>query len=466
MKRSIIWAVLGSLVAVTGAWSTASAATFSSPNLSIKGSLGDSIAGAQSSSNYQLISTGGESIAGTTGSKSYKLGQGYIPSLENSMQVVVQPSGLVGYWPLDNSAPGATAFDESINSNNGTYSAGSGSAPVRVGDGWSGSGGESVTIPDSPVYPSGQKMTILAWVNPMVAAGNATVISKWNHLGASSNGSWALRLTPDGKQLRFLVSSGAGDEGANYATTAAGGVGWDLIAMFNLPIRVAVTYDGTLPNAEKIKFYYTGSGLSGVTTTGTIPSSLNDSPDDIVIGNFPGLDQYWQGNLDDIKIYNRVLTAEEIKADFDSTNSGIPAALSLANVTPGVSQSTEFNAIVQTSAPGYTLSISQNNDLKSGANTIPGISGSIGSPASWNEGATKGLGFTLFSSSATAISGAWNSGNSYAALPSTSTSFYTRTGFTSGGKDILGMRLRLDTALNQPVGSYTNQAMITGTMIP
>src|SRR6478672_4606995 len=80
------------------------------------------------------------------------------------------------------------------------------------------------------------------------------------------------------------------------------------------------------------------------------------------------------------------------------------------------------------------------------------LSGSIASPVSWSEGSTKGLGFTLYGTNATALPGTWASGSAYAALPSTSTSFYTRSNYTGGSKDILNMRLRLDTATAQNSG--------------
>ncbi|MDQ5932013.1 MAG: hypothetical protein QG649_98 [Patescibacteria group bacterium] len=91
MKRGILWVVLFSLIGLGGAWNT-HAATFSSPNYTINGNLGDSAAGAQTSTNYSLTSSAGESINGAAASASYKLGQGYIPTLDRSMQLSLNPS--------------------------------------------------------------------------------------------------------------------------------------------------------------------------------------------------------------------------------------------------------------------------------------------------------------------------------------------------------------------------------------
>ena len=97
--------------------------------------------------------------------------------------------------------------------------------------------------------------------------------------------------------------------------------------------------------------------------------------------------------------------------------------------------------------------------------TISGVSGTIASPVTWVEGTTKGLGFTLYGTNATSIPGKWSSGAAYAAFPGTSTSYYTRTGRQSA-KDVLNMRLRLDTTMLNPAGTYTNVITTVGTVTP
>jgi hypothetical protein len=214
-----------------------------------------------------------------------------------------------------------------------------------------------------------------------------------------------------------------------------------------------------------VKLFLNGVQLT-TTVGGTIPTTLYGSTTPLVIGDFPGLSRNWSGALDEMKLFSRPLAPDEIKADYTAGNAGIPAGLALGNITPGSSGISAFDAITQTSAPGYTLAINQNNNLTSGGNTIPAVSGSIASPVSWSEGATKGLGFTLYGTNATAIPGTWASGSGYAALPGSATSFYSRSGYTGGAKDVLNMRLRLDVAASQASGDYANTMVITGTMVP
>ena len=143
-----------------------------------------------------------------------------------------------------------------------------------------------------------------------------------------------------------------------------------------------------------------------------------------------------------------------------------PSTINLGTIIPGVSNSATVTANVITDAPDYTLAVSQNNNLQSGAYSIAAVGGSIASPTTWVEGTTKGLGFTLVSTNATAIPGTWNSGSAYAAFPNTSTTFYTRDGFSGGATDTLTMRVKVDVPSSQGAATYTNTVTWVGTTTP
>jgi hypothetical protein len=231
--------------------------------------------------------------------------------------------------------------------------------------------------------------------------------------------------------------------------------------------HVTAVYDGTqAANVDKVKIYLNGVELLK-TVTGTIAATLTSNTANFVIGDLPDLNRQWSGAIDEVKLYNRSLSQSEVAADYTAGNAGIASGLSLGAITPGTSNTALADIVVQTDGGGYTLAVNQNNDLTSGAYTIPAISGSIASPISWSEGATKGLGFTLTATNATALPGTWSSGNSYAPLPGTATSFYTRTG-TQSFADYITMRLRADVASTQVATStpYSNIMTITGTITP
>ncbi|MBI3889263.1 hypothetical protein HY312_01640 [Candidatus Saccharibacteria bacterium] len=143
------------------------------------------------------------------------------------------------------------------------------------------------------------------------------------------------------------------------------------------------------------------------------------------------------------------------------------ASIALGTLTPGISKTGTVSAQVLTDAPSYSLSLAQNNNLTSGANTIPAIStGTIASPVAWVEGTTKGLGFTL--TAAPSLPGKWGTAGNYgyAAIPSSTTTLYTRSGYTGGAQDTITVQPRVDISPSQLVGSYTNTITITATTIP
>lgn len=174
MKRGIVWAILLSLVGVGGAWS-AQAATFNSTSYSINGNLGDSAAGGQGSTNYQLTSAAGESIAGQSTSSSYKLGQGYIATLERSLELTVNP-GTAALGALTPGTPVSTDLTATIL----TDAPGYGIAVQQDGD--LQSGGNTIA------GVSGSIASPLAWVNgttkglgfSLVSASATAIDSKWS----------------------------------------------------------------------------------------------------------------------------------------------------------------------------------------------------------------------------------------------------------------------------------------------
>lgn len=223
--------------------------------------------------------------------------------------------------------------------------------------------------------------------------------------------------------------------------------------------HLAATYDGS-----DLALYVDGVLADSTAASGAI--STNNFL--WTIGrNADASSGHFAGRVDEVKIYSTALSANEVEAEYDAGVAGNTAGLSFAtDIIPGTSQATDYDAIVLTDAvSGYSLAVSQDQNLTSGPYSIPAVSGTIASPAAWSEGTTKGLGFTLYGTNATAIDGKWSSGSAYAAFPGSATSYYTRTGAQTN-KDVLNMRLRLDVASTQEAGSYTNTITTTGTIAP
>lgn len=374
----------------------------------------------------------------------------------------MQPNGLVAYYPLDEGT-GNAVYDASSNANNGSLTSPTGTwGAGKVGTAYAvGSTSGDIRVPDNASLPTGQKMTVSLWAYGWNAA-NRALISQWNYAGGTpTSGAWALQTgSTNGQQLEFYVANTLTDAGDNYVRTPAGSwtSGWH---------HVTVTFDGAqAAPANRVAIYIDGVKQT-LTVQGTIAATILDANAYLCIGDFTGLSRYFASDLDEVKLYNRTLSQEEVMAEYAAGVAGSTAGLGFtAGITPGVSQTSAFDAIVSTdSLTGYTLAVSQNQNLTKGVDTIGSVSGSIASPVSWTEGTTKGLGFTLYGTNATGLPGKWNSGNSYAAFPGTSTSYYTRTNKQSG-KDIVNMRLRLDVPASQAMGVYTNVITTVGTITP
>ena len=78
--------------------------------------------------------------------------------------------------------------------------------------------------------------------------------------------------------------------------------------------HVAFVYDGDgATNPDRLKIYVDGEEKT-LSFMGTIPSLLQNSSASVKIGKFGGtLDRYFNGTIDDVRIYNRALSEAEIQ---------------------------------------------------------------------------------------------------------------------------------------------------------
>ncbi|MEO5948921.1 MAG: LamG domain-containing protein [Candidatus Saccharimonas sp.] len=441
MKRGILGLALLSLM-LTGLFvDIAVADRYTSTSYVIDASVMNTAGGDQSSTTYRLTSSIGETAVGNGASGSYKMGYGYINQLDKSIALTVQPSGLVASYELDETT-GTIFSDNSIYGAYGTGQNAPSSVSGKLDNARSFNGtSQSITVGNN-TQTQLTTATVEVWVKSTITTGSQAAVAKasnfWLGLGGgkASTYDWPTATT-------------------TTDTTVIADGNWHHIA---ITVSSGVASGSTLyvDGVAKKTFTWAPVLVNGWLAIGTVTS------------NGSSYIQYFNGSIDHAKIFNRMLSADEIAAEYSSQDAGYGSGLTLGTITPGASNTALSDIVVETDNGGYTLAVNQNTDLTSGAFTIPSISGSIASPVSWTEGTTKGLGFTLTATNATAIPGTWSSGNSYAPLPSTATSFYTRTGLQSSTADYLTMRLRADVDTTQPTtsGAYSNIMTITGTTTP
>lgn len=425
------------VVGIVGLYGSASAMQFSSTDYVIDTATLNNVGGYSSSTDYQLTSSGGEAAIGNGASGSYMMPAGYVAQLPSMISVKTEPSGLVGYWPMDESG-GTETYDASANTDNGALVGAPTWSSGKIGSALTFNGASQYVDLGDPSALQGSTMTVEAWIKTSTTSGAMEIVNKDAAFDMEVNYSSLAIYDPS---TGNVCSSGVNVADGNWH-------------------QVAVSYNSGVTNGSVI--YIDGiqkktCTWSPINQTGSLTIGAAYSG-----GSFSG---GFIGSIDQLKIFNRLLSPAEVAAEYAAQNSGVETGLTLQTILPGASNTSPFTVITQSTAGGYNLAINENHDLQSGSNTVSPISGSIATPVAWNEGVTKGFGFTLTGTNATAITANWNNGSSYAALPTSATTFYTRTG-TQSSKDFLNMQLRADVSTTQPGGAYTNTMTITGTTNP
>ena len=237
-----------------------------------------------------------------------------------------QPTGgLVAAYGYDELS-GSTTADLSGNNNNGTF----GSGITRTTQGKFGGalvfdGANFVTIPDAASLNLTTGMTLEAWVYPTVAlSGWKGVIIK----EGTSQFSYFLYANTDGNNQAVMVNIG-GEQ------IALGGSA----APVNTWTHLAGTYDGLT-----LRLYINGVEVAAQPRSGQI--GIFSGP--IRIGGNSALGEYFQGRIDEVRIYNRALTQTEVQADMNAPLSGTPPPDTTA---PAVAIASHTNNQTVTSSP-------------------------------------------------------------------------------------------------------------------
>ncbi len=431
-----------------------------STNFVLNGNMNSSFGGQGNSTNYGMFSTGGEPAIGQGASGSYILGGGFTAQTQRSISLTVQPGGLLGFWKFDE-ATGTQFVDSSstradgtmAGTNDGNFSSVSG----KLGNALSSTAANDdsrILIPAGSIQPSSVTMEI--WFNP------SSLPNEWNSLcsyyGTPSEDWGPFEFYTDGgtggAAILWTIQNGAARSISTTPTTLSTGTWSHIVGTYDAASGVSKVYINGIERA------------SDTFPAGALNYSVANSDNKISCFNsvrWPG--EGVVGALDHLKIFNRAMSAVEVKAEYDAQNATIPTGITLGSVTPGSSNTALQDVIVRTDSGEYGIVLSQDHNLQKGAQTIPAISASIASPAAWSEGSTKGLGFTLMS--APGLDSKWGTGANYAAIPGSPTSFYTRNAHAGSDTiDVINGRLRLDTTTSQESGAYSNTVTYTGTTIP
>ena len=241
------------------------------------------------------------------------------------------PPGLVGAWSFDETS-GAQVADASGRSNHGTVSGATRVPDGRFGRALSFDGVDDwVTVADAASLDLTTGMTLEAWVNPAATGGTWRTAMLKEHGGTLAYGLYA-RGGGNGPAAHVNAGSDVGAAGPSVLPAGT----WT---------HVAATYDGAM-----VRLYVGGAQVATRAVTGALATSSGALR---FGGNGVWAGEFFSGRLDELRVYDRALTAAEVAADMTRpVGPGAPPRLSVA---PG---SLAFSAVAGGAQPAArTLSV-------------------------------------------------------------------------------------------------------------
>jgi prepilin-type N-terminal cleavage/methylation domain-containing protein len=260
------------------------------------GSLALDPTNTSSSGFYYAYTSGGGAYAMTAAMESQK----YLKTATNlggldptrywtgtNVALVAQAEGLVGYWTFDEGA-GTVAKDSSGNGNDGTWQAGSSYTSGKVGP-YAGNftGSNYVTAPRVLPTSSSTPFTFSAWTFLTGSSVYETIIGTAGSLAQISFMSAAPCIAEDGGGGFF------------YCSTAISKSVWHHIVGVYDGANASLYVDGILMLVPQAHVFIANHGAA-------------------LIGTYSGGSELMTGLIDDVRVYNRALSAAEIQAMYNA----------------------------------------------------------------------------------------------------------------------------------------------------
>lgn len=210
-------------------------------------------------------------------------------------------SGLQSYWSLDENT-GTTTTDASTNALTGTLTNGPAWITGQIGYGIDFDGtDDSITTPDADVLDvvDGRNFTLSGWFNRDTFTTDDTVVAKRNGITAAENGYLAY-IDDATDKLTFEVSDGTDEYQLESASTFVA-TGWH---------HFAVVWNDTVSTETKL---YIDGRAENTTNTGTF-ANVNSLANAVTfnLGAESDAGNPFDGKLDEVRLYNRTMTADEV----------------------------------------------------------------------------------------------------------------------------------------------------------
>ena len=207
--------------------------------------------------------------------------------------------GLIAAYSF-NEGSGLSAADQSGSGNDGTLSGASWMAAGKFGGALSFDGVDDwVTVADSASLDLTATLTIEAWVNPAATSGNWRTVVMKERVGGLAYSLYAhdgAPLAGGTNRPAGYVRLGANDQAVRGTATLP----------LNTWTHLAVTYGG-----GSIRFFVNGVQVASRALSGS--AAVTAEP--LRIGGNAPWGEFFNGAIDEVRIYNRVLSQAEIQSD-------------------------------------------------------------------------------------------------------------------------------------------------------
>ncbi len=202
-------------------------------------------------------------------------------------------TGLVAAYAFNEGA-GSTVSDGSGQGNAGTVDGPVWTTAGKFGKALTFDGSNDyVTVPDAASLDPGPAMTLEAWVRPTASTGWRTVLLKENGTG----------------ELAYSLYSASGTNRPS-AWAYVGGGSQSVIGTAAVPLNawthLAATYDGS-----NLRLYVGGV----LKITKAYSGSVAGTAEPLRIGGNAVWGEYFAGQIDEVRVYNKALTVAQIQAD-------------------------------------------------------------------------------------------------------------------------------------------------------
>ncbi len=279
----------------------------------------------------------------------------------------VLAQGPVAHWPLD-----GNGNDISGNNLNGTLNGNVTPTSDRLGVNngamkFGGGASDYITVPDSPPLQITGALTLAGWAYLTTTTNNPRIVAKG---GGSGQRCWGLCVEG--------VSGGIVRPG-NFQIASNSTTNLSCLTSGPVPLNQWFHLAGVFRPGVAMEIYLNGR-LSR--TSATVRTTHYNNTLGVLIGNRAGATNVgWKGNLDDVRVYNRALSAAEIAA-LAATAVTTPGAPTLTRAQAGdglvMLEWTAASGIVdgyrvyrsQTSGGPYTLATSTTTQLTA---TVTGL---------------------------------------------------------------------------------------------